>query len=137
MSALEIAALTENFGQALALVNAELEKMECSLKVKTLIDVAVEEIFVNIAHYAYVPDTGDVNIEVTSRKKPREITIVFRDHGVPYNPLEKPDPDTSLPAEKRPIGGLGIYMAKKCMDAMEYEYQDGTNILTLKKILDK
>ena len=61
--------------------------------------------------------------------------IVFKDHGIPYNPLEKADPDVTLPAHKRKIGGLGIFMVKKVMDELSYEYKDGQNIMTIRKYL--
>lgn len=63
------------------------------------------------------------------------ISITFSDSGKPYNPLEKPDPDVTLSAEERSIGGLGIFMVKKSMDDMRYEYKDGQNILTITKRL--
>ena len=97
------------------------------------LEVAVEEIFVNVAHYAYAPATGDVAVGVYVTNDPRSINITFRDSGVPFNPLEKADPDITLKAEDRKIGGLGIYMVRKTMDDMTYEYKDGQNILTMKK----
>ena len=99
------------------------------------IDVAVEEIFVNIANYAYNPDIGSAGITVETQEDPLSVVITFTDGGVPYDPLKKPDPDVTLPAEERQIGGLGIYMVKKSMDDISYDYKDGKNILTLKKNL--
>jgi anti-sigma regulatory factor (Ser/Thr protein kinase) len=97
------------------------------------ISIAVEELFVNIAHYAYVPDTGEVTISIEIHDDPGMAEITFTDRGIPYDPLEKYDPDVSLSAEKRKIGGLGIYMVKKSMDLMKYEYTDGCNIVTICK----
>lgn len=94
--------------------------------------LAVEEIFVNIADYAYVDGRGDVTVKVR-RTDNAQMEITFSDSGVPYDPLEKPDPDTHLAAEKRQEGGLGILLAKNMMDEMEYERRDGRNILTMKK----
>ena len=93
--------------------------------------IATEEIFVNIAHYAYTPDSGDVF--VSADIKPNLITLEFRDSGKPYDPVSKKDPDTSLPVEEREIGGLGIFMVKKLMDDVRYEYRDGMNCLRIAK----
>ena len=97
------------------------------------IEVAVEELFVNIAHYAYAPDTGSATIRTEITAGTAEITFI--DSGVQYDPLAKPDPDVSLPASERQVGGLGIFMVKKSMDDMRYEYRDGKNILTIVKKL--
>ena len=96
------------------------------------LDVAVEELFVNIASYAYVDKIGiaDITIELLPGQV---VQITFRDSGIPYNPLEKPDPDITKPAEEREIGGLGIYIVKKSMDEVLYRYEDGQNILTIRK----
>ena len=134
MREMTIEATRENLPQAMAFVDETLEKMNCGIKVKTQIDVAVEELFVNIASYAYQPDVGPATLRVkTDENDPQTVVITFIDQGVPYNPLEKSDPDTTLPAEQRQIGGLGIYMVKKSMDAITYEYRNGHNILTIKK----
>ncbi len=119
----------------LSFVDGVLEEEGCSVKSQMRLDVAVEEIYVNIAHYAYAPATGPAVIRIDVSGEPKTVVITFMDRGVPYNPLAKPDPDVTLSAEDRPIGGLGIYMVKKSMDGMEYEYRDGQNILTLRKII--
>jgi anti-sigma regulatory factor (Ser/Thr protein kinase) len=95
------------------------------------VKMAVEEIIVNIAHYAYPSCEGDVTVSVSVT--PDKFTIEFKDSGMPYNPLDKPDPDISLPADEREIGGLGIYLVKKIMDAVSYEYRDRQNVLTIGK----
>ena len=110
-----------------------MDSVECPLSVQTQLNIAVEEIFVNIAHYAYTPGKGDATVRVETDKKNRSISVTFTDRGIPYNPLEKADPDTTLSAEERQIGGLGIFMVKKSMDAMEYRREDGMNILTIRK----
>lgn len=133
MHELTIKAVTENLDKVTAFVEEQLETAGCPMKVQTQIDIAVEEIFVNIAHYAYAPETGDASIVIDLHDEPKEIRIVFMDSGTPYNPLARPDPDTSLSAEERQIGGLGIYMVKKSMDFTEYEYRDGKNVLTIGK----
>ncbi|MBR6352377.1 MAG: SpoIIE family protein phosphatase [Firmicutes bacterium] len=130
---LTIDATVENLDTVISFVDEELEKMECSMKTQMQIDVAVEEIFVNIANYAYTPDTGKATIRLETSEDPKSIAVTFIDSGVPYDPLAKPDPDVTLSAEERQIGGLGIYMVKKSMDDMKYEYKDGHNVLTIRK----
>lgn len=133
MRELDIEAKTENLDQVLAFVDEELEKYGCGMKTQMQIDIAVEEIFVNIAHYAYHPAVGKatIRIEVTDGT----VSLTFIDNGVPYDPLAKEDPDITLSAEERQIGGLGIFMVKKSMDDVKYEYKDGSNILTFSKDL--
>ncbi len=135
MDELKISAQVEKLNEVLAFVDERLEKYDCPIKIQTQIDIAVEEIFVNIANYAYAPETGDAIIKVGISEDPLEVTISFADSGVPYDPLAKEDPDITLPAEKRPIGGLGIYMVKKSMDNVEYEHKDGMNIFVIRKKL--
>ncbi|MBQ4148518.1 MAG: ATP-binding protein [Clostridium sp.] len=133
MKELTIEAEIENLDKVIGFVDEQLEALECPMKAQMQIDVAVEEIFVNIAHYAYTPGKGDATVRVETDKKNRSISVTFTDRGIPYNPLEKADPDTTLSAEERQIGGLGIFMVKKSMDAMEYRREDGMNILTIRK----
>lgn len=132
---IEIKALTENLQELISFVDGHLEDMGASMKAQMQIDIAVEELFVNIAHYAYAPDVGEAVISVAKDKEKNQISITFADNGKPYNPLEKTDPDVTLSAEERSIGGLGIFMVKKSMDDMRYEYKDGQNILTITKRL--
>ena len=132
---LTVDATDANLKKVLAFVDAHLEALECPAKEKMQIDVAVEEIFVNIAHYAYTPEIGSATVRVELEQDPKSVFITFLDRGIPYDPLSKPDPDVTLPAEDRQIGGLGIYMVKKSMDDVRYEYRDGQNILTLVKEL--
>ena len=133
---LKLEAVDENLGQVLDFVNGELEAMDCPPKTQMKIDVAVEEIFVNISHYAYKPETGLALIRIDTKSNPNRITITFSDWGVPYNPLAKPDPDVTLSAEERQIGGLGVFIVKKYMDDIKYEYVDGRNVLTIVKELE-
>ena len=133
---LKLEAVDENLGRVLEFVDGELEALDCPQKTQMKIDVAVEEIFVNIAHYAYKPETGLALIRIETGSDQKRISITFRDWGVPYDPLAKPDPDVTLSAEERQIGGLGIFMVKKSMDEMKYEYADGQNVLTIVKNLD-
>lgn len=133
MKELIIDALTDNLPQVLRFVDEQLEAANCPMKIQMQIDIAVEEIFVNIAHYAYDPEVGTATVRVALTPDPLSVDITFIDDGVPYDPLAKADPDITLSAEERQIGGLGIFMVKKCMDDVKYEYLDGHNILMLKK----
>ena len=132
---LDIEAVTENLPRVLAFVDERLEKVACPMKAQMQIDVAVEEIFVNIASYAYAPEKGKATVRVEVSEDPVTVTITFVDHGIPYDPLAREDPDITLPADERETGGLGIFMTKKFMDAVTYTYKDGQNILTLTKNL--
>ena len=133
MEALRIKALTDNLDRVLQYVDTALELMGCSMKNQIQIDMAVEELFVNIAHYAYKGTAGDAVILAGPDPKTGILRITFRDWGVPFDPLAKTDPDISLSVEEREIGGLGIFMAKKIMDTMDYKYENGQNILTMTK----
>lgn len=128
-----IEAKTENLEPVLEFIRKHLEKQDCPVRVLGQIEIAVEEIFINIARYAYETETGDACIRVEVEQDPLRVAITFMDHGMPYDPLRKEDPDIALSAEERQIGGLGIYMVKKSMDQVCYEYQDGKNILTIRK----
>lgn len=123
----------DELNNVLAFTDAELEKAGCSMKSQTSIDVSLEEIFVNIASYAYPDRNGTVEVEVVSDDAEKAVVIRLVDSGMKFDPLQKPDPDVTLEAEQRRIGGLGIFMVKKMMDDVFYSYEDGKNILTLKK----
>ncbi|MBE5922882.1 MAG: ATP-binding protein [Lachnospiraceae bacterium] len=135
MKELNIEATVEKLNDVLAFVDEQIEPLNCSVKVQTQIDIAVEELFVNIAHYAYNPETGPATVRVEVEKEPPAVTITFIDNGVPYDPLAREDPDITLSAEERQIGGLGIFMVKKSMDNIEYEYKNGQNILRIRKLI--
>ena len=135
MKELTIAAKVENIEAVTDFVNEQLEALDCPMKAQMQIDIAIDELFGNIAHYAYSPGTGDATVCVEAGEDPLSVTVTFIDRGVPYDPLKKDDPDTTLSAEERDIGGLGIFMVKKSMDDITYEYKDGQNILKIKKKL--
>ena len=135
MKELDIPAQRENLSEVLKFIDVELEQLGCSMRLQTAIDVAVEEIFVNISSYAYDPEVGQATIRVDVLEDPLTIEIGFIDSGTPYDPLAKPDPNTKIPIRERKKGGLGIYMVKKSMDDISYEYKDGKNILTIKKMI--
>ena len=133
MPELKIEARIENLDQVLTFIEKNLEAWDCSMKAQMQIAIAVEEIFVNIAHYAYAPAVGTVRIRLENPDNVDMVQITFTDKGIPYDPLAKEDPDVTLSAEERQIGGIGIYMVKKSMDAMFYEYKDKQNILQIRK----
>lgn len=133
MEQITIQAAIENLPEATEFMSAALEEKDCPLKILMQMELVMEEIFVNVASYAYAPDTGSVTICRNFDAEPRAINLTFIDSGVAYNPLEHKDPDTSLDAEEREIGGLGIFLIKKNVDYISYERKDGKNILSVKK----
>lgn len=135
MKELTIAATVENIAVVTDFVNEQLEALDCPMKAQVQIDIAIDELFSNIARYAYNPDVGDATVRVEVIEEPLAVKITFIDNGVSYDPLAKEDPDTTLSADERQIGGLGVYMVKKSMDDVSYEYKDGQNILSIKKNL--
>ncbi|MBP5283510.1 MAG: ATP-binding protein [Treponema sp.] len=141
MRELTVKALDENLETVQAFVRENIEKLceeknvSVDPKVFFQIDLAVEEIFVNIAHYAYSPETGEARVLCEAREDPLSMSITFLDAGRKFNPLENEEPDTALSAEARDIGGLGIFLTKKYMDTVEYRYADKKNILVLTKKL--
>lgn len=130
---LTVAATSGNLETITAFINQQLAVLACTAEAKMQIDLAVEEIYVNIARYAYGTNCGNVTIRYEIAAEPLQITIVFSDEGRPYNPLLNDTPDITLEASKRKVGGLGIFMTKTLMDKVEYVYKDGKNILTMKK----
>ena len=119
--------------EVLGFVEEILESHECSMKNQTAICVAIEEVFVNVANYAYGEGSGDATLEIGFDEANRNVTFRLIDQGVPFDPLQKPDPDITLSVEKRQVGGLGIFIVKKTMDTVCYAYEDGKNILTMIK----
>ena len=134
MREITVDAAIENITEVTAFVDEQLEAFDCPMKVQMQIDIAIDELFSNIAHYAYKPEVGKATVRVEFDEEPRAAVVTFVDSGVPYDPLAKKDPDVTLSAEERKIGGLGIYLVKKSMDDMFYEYKDGQNMLTIKKL---
>lgn len=135
MKELTIAATVENIGAVTDFVNKQLEALGCPVKARMQINIAIDELFGNIAHYAYHPKIGDATVRVEVIQEPLSVVITFIDQGVPFDPLKNEDPDTGLSAEERDIGGLGIFMVKKSMDEISYVYKDGKNILSIRKQL--
>ena len=135
MKELTIEAAVENIEVVTDFVSAELEQMDCPRKAQTQIAIAIDELFGNIAKYAYSPEVGRATVRIDFEENPLAVILTFIDNGKPFNPLEHADPDTHIAAQDRPQGGLGIFLVKKTMDMVEYEYQNGQNILRLKKNL--
>ena len=126
MIELTVPAALEELEHVQEFVEQALEEQGVSMKIQMQISIAVEEIYVNIARYAYHPEIGQATVRCAVGGNPLQVTIQFLDSGKPFDPLA---------AEERDIGGLGILMVKKSMDDVVYEYRDGCNILTLMKRL--
>ena len=133
MKELTVPATLENIPAVTAFIDGQLEALDGSMKAQMQIDIAIDELFGNIAHYAYPDGTGEATVRFDFDEATRTASIAFIDSGVPFNPLERADPDVTLSAEERGIGGLGIFMVKKTVDKMEYHYENGFNVLTLHK----
>lgn len=127
------AADVQKLPDVMAFAEGHLAAANCTARMQMAIAVALEEIFVNIAHYAYPNGTGSVRIAFDFDENSRTVSLCLADQGIPFNPLEKPAPDITLPAEERPIGGLGILITIKTMDEVSYRYENGENILTMRK----
>ena len=124
-------------GRAREILKAILQTPEvssCSLKDGLVLRLACEEIVMNITSYAY-PDDVEGSLDVELEKTDHHISLCFKDGGVPFNPLEQKSPDTKLSWKQRHIGGLGIYLVIKKMDAIRYAYENNKNILTIQKQL--
>lgn len=133
MKELTLDATVENLDRVTEFVDEQLEELNCPPKAMIQINVAIDELFGNIADYAYRPDVGSATVRVEVVEEPLSVVITFIDNGKPFDPLSSGEPDLTLPAKKRPVGGLGIYLVKKNMDEITYEYKNGQNILRIKK----
>ena len=133
MKKITIDAVVENLQQVVDFATEQLEARDCPMKAAMQMELVIEEIFVNISTYAYHPDIGPATFCMEFEKNPSAVLMTFIDAGKPYNPLEKDDPDVSLGVEERDVGGLGIFLVKKNVDEISYKYEDGKNILSMKK----
>ena len=133
MTELTLQAKLENLDQVIGFVEEHLLENGCPMKTLAQLQIAVEEIYVNIASYAYQSSEGTATIQITINKEPIQAIIAFMDNGLPFNPLLMEAPDTTLSAENRPEGGLGIFMVKNIMDDIKYMYEGEKNILTMCK----
>lgn len=128
-----VSATIENVEQVTNFINCELDSINCPTKAKSEIDIAIDELFSNIAKYAYNPEIGKATVQIEITDNPPSVILVFMDDGKPFNPLDKIEPKIDGSLEEREIGGLGIFMVKKSMDNVEYEYKNNKNILKIKK----
>ena len=126
-------AKTEALSDVLGFVEQMLDSFECPIKIQVALCVAIEEVFVNVAHYAYGEGEGNMSLGIGFDEESRAITFRMTDKGIPFDPLKKPDPDITLSADEREIGGLGIFITKKTMDSLTYTYENNENILTMIK----
>lgn len=133
MRELNLTAAVEDLNRVIDFVETYLKESGCPMAEQLQIIIAVEELYVNVAHYAYAPEVGPATIRMEVSQSPAAASITLIDQGKPYNPLAREDPDVTLTAEERGIGGLGIYMVKQTMDEVRYEYKEGRNILTIVK----
>ena len=132
-----VPARVDSITQITAFIEAEMDAFGCTGSDRTQIDIAVDELFANIALYAYPDKEGEATVRLTTDRRRADVTLTFIDSGIPFDPLAKKDPDVTLPAKDRKIGGLGIYIVKNSMDDVSYEYKDGHNILTIRKTVDR
>ena len=133
MKELTLRAALENLPQVTQFIDEQLEALDCSMKAQMQIDVAIDELFGNIARYAYGEAEGDATVRLDIDEATRMAFITFIDRGTPFNPLEQEEPDVTLSVEERKVGGLGIFLVRKTMDKVDYRREDGCNILTIGK----
>lgn len=130
---LTLDATVENITVVTEYIDEQLKKADCPLEIQYLIDIAVDELFGNIAKYGYKDCIGKVTVKMDIDEK--KVIITFIDNGIPYNPLMREIPDLDLTAEEREPGGVGIHIVRTSMDDMKYEYTNNQNILTIYKKL--
>ncbi len=129
-------AVVENVPVITDMAAEALESVDCPMKTMVQLQIVLDEIISNIARYAYKgTETGDLTVTLEVGGEPPVASVTFIDEGRPYDPLAKEDPDITLSADEREIGGLGIFMVKKTMDSMTYERRDNRNVLTVTKKL--
>lgn len=135
MSHITLDATEQSVNSVVDYVDMMLDHIGCPTRARRQIHVVTDEVFSNIARYAYGQSTGDATVTLGFEQPNRMLVLTFEDHGVPFDPCQSHDPDTKLAIDDRPVGGLGIFMVKKIMDVVEYSRGDGCNVLTLKKRL--
>lgn len=137
MKQIEVTATIQNLPKVFDFLQNAFDGIDVTPQTKRQIKMCVEEIYTNIANYAYNPEVGPatVTFSVDDEIKPAKITITFSDSGKPYDPLKHEDPDLELSLEETPIGGLGIFLVKETMDKVEYKLKDGKNVLIMEKNL--
>ena len=133
MKEMTLEAKIENIPRVTAFIDEQLEALDCPMKAQMQIDVAIDELFGNISHYAYAPGSGEATVGFDFDETARTVSVIFSDRGIPFDPLGRSDPNVNAPAQERDIGGLGIFLVKKTMDSLEYRFENGKNVLTIKK----
>lgn len=133
MKELTVEARLESLSKVTAFVDAELEAAGCPIDTQLQFHIVIDEVFGNISHYAYPDGPGEAVIRFSLEESPPTLVLTFLDAGIPFDPLKTEAPDTSLKARERKVGGLGIFMVKKLMDEVRYDFIDGRNVLTLRK----
>ena len=133
MKELLVEAKKESLRAVSAFAEAELEAVDCPVDIRRELSIAIDELFGNIAQYAYEAGTGPVSVRFDLEQETRTVVFTFQDGGTPFDPLAMDEPDTTLKARERKIGGLGIFLVKKMMDEVRYAYRDGKNVLTIRK----
>lgn len=136
MKEITIKACLENISVVTDFIDEQLEELNCPIKAQTQINIAIDELFGNIVNYAYSPKEGEAIVRIEIEKNPLSVIITFIDNGVPFDPLSAKIPDISLSAEERDVGGLGIFLVRKSMNEISYEYKNGHNILKIKKNIE-
>lgn len=135
MEELSISAEVKNLPGVISFIRRQLEAVGCGEMEMLQMELTAEEVFVNIASYAYDPEVGPATVRVETEEHPPSVVVSFTDQGRPYNPLMRKDPNIHLPVSQRRRGGLGVYLVKQYMDDVDYQYRDGRNILTMRKNL--
>lgn len=135
MAELRVPAKIENLEKVAAFFEESIGKENCDRMEVAILHVVVEEVFVNIASYAYVPDEGDAVIRIAVHRDPMELELEFRDCGRPFNPLGWKEPVIPRNVAERQIGGLGLFLVKRIMDQVQYTYTSGMNVLNMKKAI--
>lgn len=133
MRELTVTATMDQIPVITAFVEEELERRQCPPKIRLQLELVIDELISNIVRYAYGDDGGDITVQLEWEEDPAAVVLTFVDQGVPYDPLQRQDPDVSLPAEQRQNGGLGIFLVKQLMDRLEYQFTDGQNVFTVWK----
>ena len=135
MPKITLPAVLDKIETATDFINGILEDANCPMSARMQLDIALDELMSNVARYAYASGEGDVTVSLEILESPRRAVLTITDSGVPYDPLKKEDPDITLSAEERKIGGLGIFIVKRSMDKMSYAFKNGKNIVTIVKKL--
>lgn len=133
MKSIVVPAKIEHVNEVTAFVTEQLEAFDCPAAAQMQVELAIEEIFVNISSYAYHPIEGEAEVRCEVLEDPLRVIVQFLDGGKPYDPLARGEADTSKEAILARVGGLGIHLVKKTMDDVSYAYEDGRNILTILK----